>query len=601
MIGFLDTETEQGFLGEAVCCQFLVCDNEGIDLIPASYKLGYGCITESLDLMVEALSTREDKELKIYVHNLSYDLMRIISEGLPCEVVMNGASVIYVNTEYDGFKFKFVDSLNLLPSSLDSLSKSFLPPELRKKKKENMEEFDANNPEDIEYALFDVIALKNIILSFAKLINVKPDKLKLTASSQSFSFLQKEFKELAIKTPRLNNPKGLWNATPKKLNEELRNNYYFGGRIYIRNGHNILERFDTKSFDITSSYPGQMKKYSFPIPGISPVRFKKIPKFGGRYVLELKVIEYYQDLPCVPYRQQNGTVTYPHGTFKAFLSDIEFMFIEKTYKDFKYEIIEVLFWEDKKCYKWAEPYIDKYYGMKLHGDELNKLEKNSGDAQRTVGKLFLNAPYGKAAQKYSDNKPMYFNMESKTEEQKEPKDHRNPIFSILITAGGRVQLYEMINYYGAQNVIYSDTDSVKVLNEAYNEKPPYPFINDELGGWKYEGDYNELVVSAPKVYAGKHEGKIEIKAKGLTLKNLLFLNDKKNKETGEQLLETMYNLIADNKPITARYAHKPKKLKGFANDRSSFALASTRSITRPENVTGYDFKDNVYTVKVIKE
>jgi hypothetical protein len=405
-----------------------------------------------------------------------------------------------------------------------------------------------------------------------------------------------------MNTPRINNPKGVWNPTPKKLNEELRNNYYFGGRIYIRNGHNVFEKNDTKSFDITSSYPAQMKKYSFPIPGLSPVRFKKIPKFSGRYVLEIKVIDYYQDLPCVPYRQTNGTVTYPHGTFNSFLSDIEFQFIEKTYKDFKYEIKEVLFWEDKKCYKWAEPYIDKYYQLKLHGDELNAIEKNSGDAQRTIGKLFLNAPYGKAAQKYSDNKPMYFNMESpESTEKKEPKDHRNPIFSILITAGGRVQLYEMINYYGAKNVIYSDTDSVKVLKSAYESKPPYPSINDELGGWKYEGDYNDLIVSAPKVYAGKHDGKIEIKAKGLTLRNLLFLNEKKNNNTGEKLIETIYDLMTENKPITARYSHKPKKLKGFARDTSSFALASSRSITRPENVTGYDFINDSYFVKIIKE
>lgn len=604
----LDTETENGFLGEAICCQYLVCTDDGEDIITPSYKVGYGCIKESLIHIQQIFEHDDTPELRIYVHNLTYDLMRLASENIPLVVAMNGGEVISAETTIDNLRVTFLDSYKLLPASLDNLSKSFLPPELRKKKKENMENFDIESEEDLEYALFDVIALKHILLEFGKIIGVNVSKLKRTAPSQAFDFLKKSYSEQARNTPRWKNPKGQWKATPKDFNLLIAAKFYYGGRIYIRDNHSIYELNDAESLDITSSYPYQMKLYKFPLPSIKPVVFAKIPPMKGRFFIQIYVKDYYQDIPCIPYRQKNGSVCYPHGSFNGFISDIEYNFINKHYK-LNHEVVKVWFWSEDKCANWSEPYIDEYYEMKLNGDKLNEIESGKGNALRTVGKLFLNSPYGKAAQKYSDFKPLCLNGAKEETEEREIPDHRNPAFSAFITAGGRVQLYEMIQYYGAQNVIYSDTDSVKVVKSIYDSKPKHPQETDLLGGWKNEGTYTGLVVSAPKVYAGIHDGEIEIKAKGLSMRGLLKLNgnahkrklNETEKEREKRLIEELYKLIKRNEVVKAEYSAKPKKMKGFVNDTSSFALTSSRSITRPENVTGYTFNGIRYSVKVINE
>jgi hypothetical protein len=615
-IATFDTETENGFLGEAICAQYVLFDDLGEEYIKPSYKIGYGCIKESLldienqiDVFEEGIN--ELVTVRVYVHNLSYDLMRIASEKLPCKINMNGGEVIAAEVKLNNITFLFLDSFKLLPASLAKLSKSFLPPELRKKEKSDMGSFDVYSEEDIEYALYDVIALKHIILEFARLIECKPSELKRTAPSQAFHFLKKVYTEQARNTPRWKNPKGTFKATREDINKEIMDKFYFGGRIYIRDNHSVYEQNDTESLDITSSYPAQMRKYEFPLPGVNPVTFVRHPGIKGRYFIKIRVTDYFQQPPCIPYRQENGSVCYPHGNFTAFISDVEYEHIKKTYKEFKAEELKCLFWSSDKCAKWAAPYIDKYYEMKLQGDKLNALEKGSGEALRTIGKLFLNAPYGKAAQKYSTYEPIYINM-NKPENEVEgtSPDHRNPAFSAFITAAGRVQLYEMIEYYGWENIVYCDTDSVKIKKSAYNELQKHPDENEELGGWKNEGGYTALVISAPKVYAGVHEGKVEVKAKGLMIKGIVSLNGKtiKRAETveeaikqSEKVTEEIYALIKNNTVISASYSHRPKKMKGFIRDQATFAAASIRSITRPENVTGYSFDGIRYHVKILKE
>lgn len=604
-----DTETDKGFSGNAIMAQYYLKYN-GKVLIKPTYKTAYSCITESLDHISEVVKKNGFNVARGFIHNLSFDLMRIINTRIPMIVFNSGTLVIKASFEYKDVHFDLVDSYNILPSSLKKLSESFLPEDKRKREIDILEKENFNILDDthLEYAIYDVISLMEIIEKYSILIDVKPSMLASTASSQAFRFLKRIYALQAKNNGRFKSPKGTWKPTPKSLNIELREKFYFGGRVYIRNGHDISELNDVVSLDITSSYPAQMSKYKYPLPGSEPVRYKTFPKnVNGRYFVVIDVIDYYQDLPMIPYRD-NNLVYYPHGSFRAYLSDLEFELIKETYKDFKYKIVEVLMWGESKCFDWMKLYIDTYYKLKLDGDMLNKKEKGSGDALRTIGKLFLNSVYGKFAQKYEFSEPMVFNGYEYTEKTKESLDHRNPHLSAFITSAARVQLYKAIIFYGAENVIYSDTDSIKVKKDAYLSKGKMIDENNELGSWKNEGLYNNFILQAPKVYASNTDDVVDIKAKGLMLNGLQYINgykvndnyvyDKKLRKR-VNLDKYIYDLITKNDDVICDYGDKPVKMKTFIKNRDSYVKNINKSITQPEKVTGYTFLDNKYYIKVI--
>ena len=90
--------------------------------------------------------------------------------------------------------------------------------------------------------------------------------------------------------------------------------------------------------------------------------------------------------------------------------------------------------------------------------------------------------------------------------------HTFPIIPALITAHARVKLYHALKA-NAENVVYCDTDSIKVIGEAQG----IPISKEEPGTWKFEGKEVETFY-APKFYGKKgydDEGRIRMKVKGV--------------------------------------------------------------------------------------
>lgn len=79
---------------------------------------------------------------------------------------------------------------------------------------------------------------------------------------------------------------------------------------------------------------------------------------------------------------------------------------------------------------------------------------------------------------------------------KQKEKANNVYVASYITMLSRCKLYEVIHRYGADKVLYGDTDSVKIFGEIDKT-----YINNtELGKWKYEGTYETFAFVGSKKY-----------------------------------------------------------------------------------------------------
>lgn len=618
---FWDTETI-GFAGESVSSQFCYMfgdDNQNESVL---YE-GYDCIENTLQHVKRLWLDFNKPVIVMYAHNAAFDLMRIKGqvENTVFRAVLVAGQLIAGKLIYDDLTINCRDSIRLLPDSLAKLTSS-LSPDLPKLQMNHDIGYEIGNPVDQDYAKRDVISMRAVLLNFATLADIPFEKLKFSAAGQSFNMAKKLYET----------DNGKYYPAPKEFNQLMLKHYYYGGRIYIRYNHNPLEITNCESLDITSSYPNQMEKQIFPLPGKLPRIFKRIPSSKGRYFIRAWVKDYNHNLPILPYRTfdpEGKTLAtyYPHGDFETHLSDIEYEFIKKHQPEqlSKLEIRECLFWKIDDCKNWLKPYIDKYYGLKQKGDELNEAVPGSGDGLRTVGKTFLNALYGKFAQKYIDDGGEQVgwgtgNEDLEVFDNHNQTDHRNAHISAFITAGARIHLYEAIIHYGIDNVLYGDTDSVKVLEDVYHNTPKMADEGDYLGSWKREGLYKNLQVIAPKVYIGEYDNgkktKLDIKTKGMPLRGFTAIKIGKDvhrfkRSKGSENSQTKNEAI-DNKvcvliaeaaktlePISVAYDDKPVKLKTFLNS-GLMAYKAVKTMSYPDSVKGMDFDGTNYSIKVIK-
>lgn len=165
--------------------------------------------------------------------------------------------------------------------------------------------------------------------------------------------------------------------------------------------------------------------------------------------------------------------------------------------------------------KGAKEYVDTYYSIK----------KNAKGEIRNGAKLFLNAAYGKLAERietvlceYKLSEDGYVHL-VKGEEKIDEKKMLSVLVGSRITSLSRVLLMEYIRKICKGNpkkyFVYCDTDSVHALCD-YEDTDNY-----ELGKMKNEGVYTLGKYLAPKTYIlyneleEKIEKKFEVHSKGV--------------------------------------------------------------------------------------
>lgn len=252
-----------------------------------------------------------------------------------------------------------------------------------------------------------------------------------------------------------------FNETPYEVQELARQSFY-GGRFELIQRGFIGECY---LYDINSAYPFALTT----LPDITNgkwIRSEKInPKSKlGFFAISVDVDDNVKIAPF-PFRKKNGTICYPCGRFKTFVTLDEISMIRQDPK-IKYRILESYqFIPNKNCNYPFKKFIEKQYDRRM------KLRKQNNQLERAI-KIILNSIYGKTAQKTNRTMGNLF----------------NPVIASYITGFARSQLYRFVKENNLDNeTVAFATDSIAVRKKIPN------LHSEKLGEMKLDKEGNDVI------------------------------------------------------------------------------------------------------------
>ena len=618
---------------DGVFSPYCICFYDGDDSL-SFYLSDYNSADEMLMDCIDQLIRPKYMGYKVYVHNLSHFdgifLIRILAKfvnkhNLDIKIIKRDTSIISIkitmHIKNKPYTIEFRDSLLTLPSSLESLGKSFkveskgLFPyqfvnnssvdlnyigvvpvysffpsdkvtqaayEEYKNQYSNFYGWSLKH-ETIDYCLLDCVVLHQVLTKFNELIfekfNVTIRKYP-TLPSLAFGIYRTNY------------------LGDHKIPKIVGDIYKFIRKGYTGGAVDVYKvRPDpgevVKGFDVNSLYPTSMSFYDMPVG--SPIFFEIVdPTFNisdlpsvnrtpfGFFNVDVKTPNNL-DHPIIQTRVKTSEgfrTLAPLGEWNDVIFSEEMLNAEKY--GYSFTIKSGYLFKRENIF---EKYIQDVFTIKQNTP--------SSDPMYFVSKLLLNSLYGKFGMAYelddhaiikSSQLDSYINNPkievSSFEEldddlvlvsyldtsKYEGLDFNNIDPNISIGIASAITAYSRMFMSQFKNnpnftLYYSDTDSVYVSGDF-----PSNFLGKELGQFKLESTFKDVIFLAPKVYAGVTiDDKLIVKIKGLTksiIKNevtfekllillnkdasLVFKQTKSYKSLGDgtiTLLEQTYNLI----------------------------------------------------------
>lgn len=423
--------------------------------------------------------------------------------------VMRGGTMIGFRVTQGHHRTDLRDSYALLPSPLRALTLQLAPhlPKLDIGLSRGVT-FDPADPEHVAYAKRDTIGLLAVLVAFR---SITAERFGGTLPSWSAA-------STALRAWQQTLPPDVSYSPGHHAADTLARAGYYGGMVHPGS---IAPQTDVATIDRNSMYPTVMREGGVPAGWSRPVR-EYVPGSPGFYMVTAHVPE---DTPFtfLPYRDPTGALAWPTGTFDTVLSSIE---IEAARA--RGMTIDV-----HRGSVWAR--LDYPFGAYVDQVEAMRAE---GGALSVVGKLLGNGLYGKFGAKpthdewaIADECPGAGWWPAGADPDDPSLDglwHRGgvpirapyllPHWAAWITAGARLSLLGAAEAIGADQVVYTDTDSVTAPLTAIMAAAEAGriVIGSRFGEWKLEAVWHSYRVSAPKVYRGvTTAGRRVRKAKGI--------------------------------------------------------------------------------------
>lgn len=284
-------------------------------------------------------------------------------------------------------KVTFIDSLKIIPFSVDETAKAFNLPISKLK-------IDYNEEREIGHILTDKEKdyIKNDVLIMSKALNImfNENLTRMTRASNALA----DYKELIGK----NRFEHCFPTLDKKLDDELRKSYK-GGFTYLNPIYKEKDVTNIVNLDVNSLYPFVM--YDRTLPMGEPKYFK------GKYEEDKIYSLYIQRITCsfeikknkIPCIQIKNNTSFFLANEYLESSQNEIVCLTLTNVDLKlfleqYDVYDLQYvegWKFKSVKGLFTNYIDKWISKKIEATK----EHNLG--QRTLAKLMLNSLYGKFA------------------------------------------------------------------------------------------------------------------------------------------------------------------------------------------------------------
>lgn len=386
----------------------------------------------------------------------------------------------------------FMDSLKLLPFSVEQIAKDFHLPIL--KGKIDYEDYEIT-PEKINYIDHDV---KIIAMALAQ---IKAEGMnKMTTASCAYSgYTSMKSEAFLLKAfPTLED----------NFLEEWRMAYR-GGRSQVNPLYQGLVINNVKRYDINSMYPHIMR--NMPLPYGYPIKTQEVGKY--RFELYHILIEFSLAEGHLPsllkkaalYANEDSYYIDTDGVEELWISNIDYELVQRNYNITFVKFLDIYGFLTSTLMFFD--YVDKWYSKK-------SVDKG---AQKVVDKLMLNCLYGK----YGSNHKGYHKIPILDEETNTVKYTNSPEedmrhyylpVAIAVTSWAHKLIDDAIYDTGITNFVYCDTDSVHTLGEL----SPNTIDNKELGKFKLEAIETVSKYVRQKCYLTKENNELNITCAGMT-------------------------------------------------------------------------------------
>lgn len=453
----------------------------------------------------------------------------------------------------------------------------------------NKEKFDKTNETHIQYLINDILSLYEAITVFSGIVfDIFGIKLGWTTPGMAMDAWQRSM-----------------TSTFKRLPEDLRKfirNTYHGGMVQVRHTHKPdifhgikANDLTIKAYDVNSMYPAQMLKG---VPTGTPIEIFEYVEKPAFYHANITIPD--TIFPFIAVQEKWGTL-YPTGTFDAYLTSVELELLlehggtlNQIYKGYAFDKTEPIF----------DAFINKCMTVRI---------KNKDTILEIVAKLFQNALYGKFGSReeiqslelaiFPSSEDALAYIDEKTgepiaglwlTEKKLDVPYLHPEWASWITASARVTLAKAIIALD-DTFIYCDTDSIKFFD--IGQTIDIEISDTKYGAWKSEGEFDDVVVVAPKTY-GLHMG-IDERTR------IAIKEGKTTDEIPEWIIHTKgvpnKRVTPDNLVQALQGNETPIPMgvmKGMApmlKQGSNISYREiTRNITKPTNVKGFQFIDGQF-------
>lgn len=467
---------------------------------------------------------KKDKSNILYFHNLKFDgefiLYWLFHNGfkLNNETKLNtnefstlisdtglfySIEICFKRTKKEIVKVKILDSLKILPFSVEKVAQAFNLPisKLSINYQEKREIGHKLTEEEISY-------IKNDVEIVARAIEIlhKQGLTKMTTGANALE----EYKKIISK-------KLFEKWFPPPLYDSDIRQAYKGGFTYLNPKYAGKDIKNGIVLDVNSLYPSVM--YYSPLP------YGEGKYFTGKYINDDNYNLYIQMFSC-QFKLKKGYI--PTIQLKNNMSFVPTEYLESSKGEYitlcltnidleiffeHYEVYDIDYisgWKFRSYIGLFKNYIDKWNKIKVQAT----LEKNG--AMRSIAKLMLNSLYGKFALNPKVKSKYPFLGEDDIIHYKiVQEEDRKPIYipmGVFITSWAR---YKTIT--SAQKVydrfIYADTDSLHLEGE---EIPDGLEISDtELGKWKLESRFTKARFIRQKSYIEEIDNKLKITCAGM--------------------------------------------------------------------------------------
>ena len=455
--------------------------------------------------------------------NLNFDLIALFYDSClwnRLKILFRNGDIIFASfTNKKGVKIKFIDTMNYAPFSVEKLGDILKFQKLEKPstwkavfKDGEFYKYDVHRAEtkqekaELEkYNRIDCLISSGFMKLMQKGINKAGGKFKITIASSSMDIWRRKYLNITLlKESHI-------------LNDEEISGFifkgYYGGRTEVYKRGVMKNLF---YYDINSLYPAVMRN-KYPLPN----SVKKILNPKTEYIQNYEgVSEVYlfcpeMDKPFLPVRDKK--LIFPCGYIRGVYNHNELRKAFSLGYELKHISKQIIYTETFEPFK---DFVCDFYALRME-------QKKAGNPLENATKLILNSLYGKFGMK-KVNKTIikdireYSHSQIKdiltddfdlighhillSTEQAYLGSYAFPVLSSYTTSYARILMYDYIN---SKEVVYTDTDSIFISENKYDD-------SGALGEMKLETFVTEGEFFKPKFYSIKIDNDIIIKIKGLS-------------------------------------------------------------------------------------